>query len=146
MALAFSDPGGAFAQSGEAAASPPAAAITSPALVDFPQGGLTQPYLPASGARLNAGDASLAMAQWSRAVDAMAQSGGSTWGSYSASTASLASTSTWKGSDSSWREFPTAATIEVPVPEPSTYGAILLGAACAWVTFRRWRAHKQPRS
>ncbi|HRP04170.1 MAG TPA: PEP-CTERM sorting domain-containing protein [Opitutaceae bacterium] len=146
MALAFSDPGGAFAQSEETAASSPASPITSPALVDFPQGGLTQPYLPASGARLNAGDATLAMAQWSRAVDAMAQSGGSTRSTYSASTASIASTNTWKGSDPSWKEFPTEAVIEIPVPEPSTYGAILLGAACAWVTFRGRRAQKQQRS
>jgi hypothetical protein len=147
MALAFSDPGGAFAQSGETAASAPVSPITAPAMVDFPQGVVAQPYLPASSARLTAGDATLAMAQWGRAVDAMAEAGGSSRASFGTSSASLASvdSSTWKGSDSSWKDFRTEAIIEVPVPEPSTYGAILLGAACAWVTFRRSRSPKRAR-
>ncbi|MBP7140862.1 MAG: PEP-CTERM sorting domain-containing protein [Opitutaceae bacterium] len=146
MALAFSDPGGAFAQSGETVADAPASPITAPAIVDFPQSGATQPYLPASGARLNAGDAALSMAQWSRAVDAMAGSSGSTRPSSGASTASLASTNPWTESNPSWKDYSTAASIEVPVPEPSTYGALLLGAACAWVTLRGRRSQRQARS
>ena len=121
---------------GEAAGGP----ITAPAMIDFPQGASLQPYLAGNGATLSAGESALTMARWNRAVEAMnASDGGQAGVSLGASSASLVAANSWKASDPSWQDFSTTTAALTPVPEPSTYGAILLGAACAWVAFRRNR-------
>ncbi len=137
--LALSASGQVFAQSGAAGSEAVAEGIASPALIDFPQGTSLQPYLTGSGATLSAGESALAMARWNRAVEAMSASeGGQAAASLGTSSASLVASNVWKASDPSWQDFSSTAAL-TPVPEPSTYGAILLGAACAWVAFRRYR-------
>jgi hypothetical protein len=46
---------------------------------------------------------------------------------------------TWTGSDTKWQSYDDQIT---PVPEPSTYGAMLLGAMGALLGYRRWRRAK----
>jgi autotransporter-associated beta strand protein len=46
---------------------------------------------------------------------------------------------TWSGSDTKWQGYDDQIT---PVPEPSTYGALLLGAMGALLGYRRWRRAK----
>jgi hypothetical protein len=46
---------------------------------------------------------------------------------------------TWSGSDTKWQGYDDQIT---PVPEPSTYGAMLLGAMGALLGYRRWRRAK----
>ena len=45
----------------------------------------------------------------------------------------------WTGDNTSWQPWDDQIT---PVPEPSTYGALLLGAGFALLGYRRWRAQK----
>jgi len=50
----------------------------------------------------------------------------------------------WTAVDTRWLAFPDTSSVQLtPVPEPSTYGAILLGSAAALVAYRRRRAAKQ---
>ncbi|MDI1249894.1 MAG: autotransporter-associated beta strand repeat-containing protein [Lacunisphaera sp.] len=46
---------------------------------------------------------------------------------------------TWSGADTKWQGYDDQIT---PVPEPSTYGALLLGAMGALLGYRRWRKAK----
>jgi len=113
--------------------------------MDFGAGVGSFPLLTDVGATSNAANSALAMARWSRAVDHfMAQSDAGSNGSaryVSAASMSLGGTSTvsWKAAEVAWQEYSNTAAVLTPVPEPSTYGAILLGAASAWVIFRRSR-------
>lgn len=146
FSLALFASGQALAQPADAGGGVAAGPITAPAMIDFPQGSSAQPYLQGSGATLSAGESALAMVQWNRAVDAMSASdGGQAGGAKGFSSASLVAANSWKSSDPAWQDFATTATVLTPVPEPSTYGAILLGAACAWVAFRRRSALKVSR-
>ena len=50
----------------------------------------------------------------------------------------------WTTVETRWLAFPESTSVQLtPVPEPSTYGAILLGSAAALVAYRRRRAAKQ---
>lgn len=46
----------------------------------------------------------------------------------------------WDGSHTRWQDWDSQIT---PVPEPSTYGAMLMGAGLAFFGYRRWRRQRQ---
>jgi len=50
---------------------------------------------------------------------------------------------TYVGGDTKWQGYDHQVT---PVPEPSTYGALLLGAALAGLGLRRWRRNRTDRA
>lgn len=95
---------------------------------------------------LSLGTYSLAVAGWTDALDVFhVTNNPGTYGAPPLNQVTFAPSGAWTGNDTIWTGNYTGYTYndEVrpwkPVPEPSTYGAMFMGAALAFLGYRRWR-------
>jgi hypothetical protein len=109
--------------------------ITGDTVIDFAGGGSS---LTISQLNL-AADATLTIINWSTAVDFF--SAGNNPGS-----TILGEIVVNGNPGTAWNPHNGSITPTAPVPEPSTYGAMLIGAGAAFFGWRRWRAGRRERA